>query len=249
MSKMTMAFVCFLEMNLLAGTMTTMIATNSIVLHCPEDIGQDEAEDIRSDFQRCLAPLGNTVRLASSSNYPTNSLGLIDLWQPYGLSCLNAQGPEFPDVGTLSNGIFTIHIDNAFASNHAHRVGVVRNYSNEIAEAYAFLESLAPSNLLAMTTDELLSNDLWKEVPPGQHSIPANELDSVILDSRSRKYFSPPLFAFHVWEQGPTNAPPYLWCEVPFCDSDNQICTDSMIYFRDRWWFSEWYIHTGEQQW
>ena len=86
------------------------------------------------------------------------------------------------------------------------------------AEAYAFIESLSPTNLAIMSTNALLSLDLWKESPPGQNPAAGKKLAKCIEYCRNRKVSTPPRFAFCVWECGPTNSPPYLWCFPPSLD-------------------------------
>ena len=242
--------LCLTALNLSASPTTILIETNQVALRFPEEANYEERAAIQTDFNLSLAPLGSTLRLSTSRHFPTNTLRLNELWQPYsGFPILCDQGPRFPDKGILSNGTFTIDISHSFVSNHAQRLLAIRPYSNEMAQVYTFLESLSPTNLQTMTAEELVGQYLWKEVLPGGNPIPENELPFEVQSMRSTLYFPPPLFAFHLSDVGPTNAPPYLWCEIPCKDFRGRLSHNALIFFQNRWWLSAWPFQEGEQQW
>lgn len=252
--RTTVTLIVFglLASSLLASDFYPLTSTNAIVLHFDSRIPETARGTIREDFDRCLIPSVSEIELYHFDQDPTNRLSLAGLWHPYCFAATSRLGPSLPEDGTLANGTFTIEISYAFATNYQRHIESTAAYSNEIAEAYAFIESLSPTNLAAMSTNELLSLDLWKEVPPGQHRPPAEDLDDDLEYCRTRRVFAPPRVAFHVWECGPTNNPPYLWCDVPVNNTIDQrtiVSCNMMLYFQNRWWFSAWPFLEGEQQW
>lgn len=237
-------------LDLMVSATPILIETNQVVLRFPEEASCEERAAIQSDFNLSIAPLGNPLRLLTSRHSPTNTFRLNELWQPYSeFPFLDDQGPHFPDKGVLSNGTFTIDVDFTFVSNHSQRLLDIKPYSNEMAQAYIFIESLSPTNLQSMTSDELVGQYLWKEVLPGGNPIPEAELPVEVQRMRSTRFFPPPLFAFHQWDTGPTNNPPYLWCEIPCIDFRGRPSHGALIFFQNRWWLTAWPVQEGEQQW
>ena len=241
--------IAFAAQGSFANDFVPLPSTNSIVLNFDGRITTEVRASISQDFQRSLAISTGGLRLYHFDIDPTNKFLLSGLWQPYSFAATNPLGPDLPERGVLSNNTFTIDVSYDFATNYQHLLESTIAYSNEIAAAYAFIESLSPTNLNIMSTNELLSLDLWKDVHPGQHPMDGKVRDSIISYCRARKVFAPPRFAFCVWECGPTNVPPYLWCFPPSADRWGNISSELMIYFQNRWWFTEWFLHPGEQQW
>ena len=245
----TLAFCAAFVPSLYAGSFLSLSSTNDIVLNFDSRIPEVVKDAISVDFQLCLIPSASKIKLYHFDREPTNRLSLASFWQPYSFAAIDRLGPNMPEDGVLSNGTFIIDVSYAFATNYQHHIESTASYSHEIAAAYMFIESLSPTNLNIMSTNELLSLDLWKEVPPGQHPIPEKDLARVIRSIRTTKYYSPPRFAFSVWECGPTNSPPYLWCFPPSLDRRNSASSEIMVFYQNRWWFTEWFLHPGEQQW
>ena len=241
--------IAFAAQGSFANGFLALPSTNSVVLNFDGRIAVDICASINQDFQRNLALSTGGLSLYHFDTDPTNKFMLSGLWQPYSFAATNPLGPDLPERGVLSNNTFIIDVSYDFATNYQHLLESTIAYSNEIAAAYAFIESLSPTNLAIMSTNELLSLDLWKNVHPGQHPTDAEVRGSIISYCRARKVFAPPRFAFCVWECGPTNAPPYLWCFPPSADRWGKISSELMIYFQNRWWFTEWFLHSGEQQW
>lgn len=237
-----------LARHLYAGSFFPLPSTNAIVLNFDSGIPAAVRETIREDFNRCLIPSVSEIELYHSDRDPTNRLSLAGLWHPYCLAATSRLGTRLPEYGILSNGTFTIDVTYRFATNYQHHIDITAAYSNEIAAAYAFLDSLSPTNLATMSTNELQSLDLWKEVPPGK--FPASEdTEESIAYCRKRRVFPPPRNAFFIWECGPNNNPPYLWCTVPSMDTQGHASVNMMLYFQNRWWFSAWPFLEGEQKW
>ena len=234
---------------LLADDFYPLPSTNTIVLNFDSEIPQVVRGRIREDFYRCLIPSVSEINLYHFDHDPPNRLSLAGFWQPFsGFAATSRLGPDLPEYGILSNGVFTIDVSYTFATNYQRHIESTAAYSNEIAAAYAFIELLTPTNLQMMSTNELQSLDLWKNVPPGQ--FPASEnIGKSVSFCRNRRVLAPPRVAFHVWECGPTNNPPYLWCTVPGFIGAGQTSANLMIYFQNRWWFSAWPFLNGEQQW
>ncbi len=239
------------ESCLYADDFYPMPLTNAITLSFDSRVSEAIKGTIRADFQRCLSASATEIKLYHFEGEPTNRLSIAGLWQPYGcLAATSRLGPNFRTRGTISNDTFSIDISYAFATNYQHHIESTEAYSNEIAAAYAFIESLSPTNLQMMSTNELLSLDLWKEVPPGQ--CPTQGADSILRHYRRTRFFAPPRYAFFIWDCGPTNNPSYLWCHIPVVNIIGQriiVSFDMMIYFQNRWWFSTWLFQQGEQQW
>ena len=235
---------------LYAGSFFPLPSTNAIVLNFNNGIPEAVRETIRKDFDRCLLPSVSEIELYHSDRDPTNRLSIAGLWQSYGcLAATSRLGPDLPEDGILSNGTFTIDVSYAFATNYQRHIESTAAYSNEIAAAYTFIESLSPTNLAIMSTNELLSMELWKQTPPGQTPIPQKRWAIAVRNYRANVYFPPPRAAFHVWDCGPTNNPPYLWCMVPIIDFQNDVSHRAMIFYQNRWYFSSWPFQQGEQQW
>lgn len=250
--KKSLEFVVCLMICGLAPALTNIpfTETNSVVLNFDAAIPPEVRQSISNDFDRCFEPMRGNRRILCNADDPQNYYYWVKLWQPYsGFPFLCDQGPHFPEYGTLSNGTFTIDIDYSFASSHSQRLLDIKPYSNEMAQAYSFLESLSPTNLQAMAADELVGQYLWKEVPPGENPIPEDELYFAVQSMRATLFFPPPLFAFHLSDVGPTNNPPYLWCEIPCRNFRGELSHNAMIYFQNRWWLSVWPFQEGEQQW
>ncbi len=234
---------------LYADDFYSLPSTNAIVLNFDSVIPAEVKQTIRDDFQRCLTPSASEIKLYHFDNDPTNHMSLAGFWKPYSAFYLiNGLGPNMPSRGVFTNGLFTLDVSYAFATNYQRHIESTSAYSNEIAAAYAFIESLSPTNLAVMSTNELQSLDLWKEVPPGQFP-PDIDIGKSIAYCRNRRVFAPPRVAFHVWECGPNNNPPYLWCTVPSMDTLGHASANMMIYFQNRWWFSSWPFQRGGQQW
>ena len=250
MGRQQVLVICLLVCeSVVALTNIPFADTNSVVLKYDAAIPVEVQRAISNDFVCCLEPMSGNRRVFCNSDNPDDIYYWLKLWQPYGVSTFSNQGPCFPEYGTPSNDTFTIDIDYSFATNHAQRLLSLLPYSNEMAQAYTFLALLSPTNLLSRTEDELLGLYLWKETQPGQSPIPEDRRPIEAQKMRSSSFYQPPVFAFHVWDVGPTNNPPYLWCEVPELDSPGKIGHNSMIYFQGKWWFSEWPYYPGEQQW
>jgi hypothetical protein len=233
----------------LAATRIPLSGVEDIRWKYDSQVSDDLRGSISNDLVKCLAPYTNNLELFSSSDNPSNTWFWLEYFTPYGgFAAINGLGPRFPEYGTYSNGVFTINVSYAFATNYQHHIETTAAYSNEIAAAYTFIESLSPTNLQTMSTTELLSMDLWKEVPPGQH--PSHDLD--MSNRLKTRFFPPPRLGFFVWDCGPSNNPPYLWCHVPAVDNIGQrtiVSFDMMIFYQNRWWFSAWPLLEGEQQW
>ena len=251
-SKFTAAFFLFgvIAPCLQAGDFYPLPSTNAVALNFNNGIPEGTREVIREDFQRCLSASATEIELYHSDRDPTNRMSLAGFWQSYGwLAATSRLGPDLPEKGVMSNGTFIISVPYAFATNYQHHIDSTVTYSNEIAAAYAFIASLSPTNLQNMSTNQLLSMELWKQAPPGQTPIPQKRWGKAVNIDRQTTYFPPPRVAFHVWDCGPTNNPPYLWCVVPIIDCQNDVSHRAMIYFQNQWWFTSWYYFPGEQQW
>ena len=247
---MAMAVCVALARYLYAGSFFPLPSTNAIVLNFDNEIPEAVRETIRLDFDRCLIPSVSEIELYHSGHDPTNRLSLAGFWHPYCFAATSRLGPRLPEYGVLSNCTFTIDVTYGFATNYQRHIESTAVYSNEITAAYAFIESLSPTNLAIMSTNELLSLDLWKEVPPGQ--CPTQYADSILRHRRRTRYFAPPRHAFFTWECGPTNNASHLWCHIPVVDTIGQrvvVSFDMMIYFQNQWRFSSWLFQQGEQQW
>ena len=243
------ATFALLAVCLRASDFYPLSSTNAVVLNFASEIPEVLELTIREDFQRCLAPSAAKIRLYHYDRDPTNRMSLAGFWQPYsGFAATSPLGPDLPGDGILSNGIFTIDVAYSFATNYQRHIESTAAYSNKIAAAYAFIEALSPTNLNIMSTNELQSLDLWKEVPPGQFP-PDIDIGKSIAYCRNRRVFAPPRVAFHVWQCGPTNNPPYLWCTVPSIDTRGHAYANMMIYFQNQWRFSAWSFLEGEQHW
>ena len=251
--KFTVALFVFwgVALCLPADEFYSLPSTNAVVLNFDNGIPEGTRDVVREDFQRCLTSSVPELELCHYENEPTNRLHLLGFWQPYKATSVitNRLGFYLPHEGVCSNGILTIDISYTFATNFQHQIDSTAAYSNEIAAAYAFIASLSPTNLQAMSANELLSMELWKQAPPGQTPIPQKQLASAVNSDRQTTYFPPPRVAFHVWDCGPTNNPPYLWCRVPIIDFRNGVSYRPMIYFQNQWWFTSLYYFPGEQQW
>ena len=230
--------------------------TNAIVLNFDSEIPEATKDSFRKDFWRCLTPATTELAATKLKLYhfdgdSTNYFSLAHFWQPYEETSVitNKLGFYLPTEGVYSNGILTIDISYTFATNFQHQIDSTAAYSNEIAAAYAFIASLSPTNLQTMSANELLSMELWKQAPPGQTPIPQKQLASAVNSDRQTTYFPPPRVAFHVWDCGPTNNPPYLWCRAPIINQWNRVDYRAMIYFQNQWWFTQWYCFPEEQQW
>ena len=228
-----------------------MPSTNAIALSFDSRVSEAIRESIQVDFQRCLSASASEIELYHFDHDPTNRMSLAGFWQPYGcLAATSRLGSDLPEDGILSNGAFTIDVSYSFATNYQRHIETTAAYSNEIAAAYAFIEALSPTNLNIMSTNELLSLDLWKEVAPG--GCPAQYADSIIRNRRKTRYYAPPRHAFFTWDCGPTNNASHLWCHIPVVNTIGQrevVSFDMMIYFQNRWWFSTWLFQQGVQQW
>ena len=233
----------------LAATRIPLSGIEGIRWKYDSQISDSLQDSISNDLVKCLAPYTNILELFSSSDNPSNTRFWLEYFTPYGgFAALEGLGPRFPEYGFYSNGLFTLDVSYVFATNYQHHLESTVAYSNEIAEAYAFIESLSPTNLATMSTNELQSLDLWKEVPPGQ--FPSDiDIGKSIAYCRNRRVFAPPRVAFHVWQCGPTNNPPYLWCTVPSIDTRGHAYANMMIYFQNQWRFSAWSFLEGEQHW
>ena len=236
---------------LLADDFYPLPSTNAVVLNFDNAIPEVTKEVIREDFQRCLTSSVRELELCHYDNESTNRLHLLGFWQPYEETSVitNRLGFYLPTAGVYSNGIYTIDISHAFATNFQHQIDSTAAYSNVIEVAYTFIESLSPTNLAIMSTNELLSLELWKQVPPGQTPIPQKRWGRAVDNYRRTVYFPPPRVAFHVWDCGPASNPPYLWCRVPIINQWNRVDYRAMIYFQNQWWFTQWYCFPEEQQW
>ena len=234
-----------------AGDFYPLPSTNAIVLNFASEIPESIKDSISRDYQSCITASMTELKLHHRDNDPTNHLRLAYFWQPYEETSVitNRLGFYLPHEGVYSNGILTIDISYTFATNFQHQIDSTAAYSNEIAAAYAFIASLSPTNLQNMSTNQLLSMELWKQVPPGQTPIPQKRWEKAVRNYKQTIYFPPPRVAFHVWDCGPTNNPPYLWCRVPIIDFQNDVAYRPMIYFQNQWWFTSWYYFPGEQQW
>lgn len=241
--------IVFVAQGSFANSFVPLPSANSIILNFDGRIASEVRDSINQDFQRSLAISTRELSLYHLDADPTNKFMLSGLWQPYSFAATNPLGPDLPERGVLSNDTFIIDVSYDFATNYQHLLDSTIAYSNEIAAAYAFIEALSPTNLSIMSTNELLSLDLWKDIHPGQHPQNAEKVDSIISYCRARRVSTPPRFAFCVWECGPTNSPPYLWCFPPSYDERNNASSELMIYFQNRWWFTEWFLHPGKQQW
>lgn len=244
----TMIALCTISVSL-AATRMPLSGIEDIRLKYDSQVSDGLQVSISNDLVKCLAPYTNILELFSSSDNPSNTRFWLDYFTPYGeFAAIEGLGPRFPEYGIYSNGLFTLDVSYTFATNYQRHIESTAAYSNEIAAAYAFIESLSPTNLAVMSTNELQSLDLWKEVPPGQFP-PDIDIGKSIAYCRNRRVFAPPRVAFHVWECGPNNNPPYLWCTVPSMDTLGHASANMMIYFHNQWRFSSWPFQQGEQQW
>ena len=234
-----------------AGDFYPLPSTNAIVLNFASEIPESIKDSISRDYQSCIMASVSDIELYHRDRDPSNHVSLAGFWQPYEETSVitNRLGFYLPTEGVYSNGILTIDISYTFATNFQHQIDSTAAYSNEIAAAYTFIESLSPTNLQTMSANELLSMELWKQAPPGQTPIPQKQLASAVNIDRQTVYFPPPRVAFHVWDCGPTNNPPYLWCRAPIINQWNRVDYRAMIYFQNQWWFTQWYCFPEEQQW
>lgn len=235
-----------------AGDYIPLPSTNAIVLRFDGSIPAETENAIREDYQYCLSASVSDLELYHFDQDPTNTMSLSGCWQPYGCSAATSRlGPHLPEDGIFSNGIFTIDVPYAFATNYQRHVESTAAYSNEIAAAYTFIEALSPANLAVMPTNEMQSLNLWKDAQPGQ--LPSTvDLEYAVSYYRKSRVFPPPRAAFFVWDCGPTNSPPYLWCHVPAIDtigSRTIVLFEMMVFFQNRWWLSSWPFLEREQQW
>ncbi len=249
--SVALAMFAMMGQSLCADYYSPFPATNTVALHFDSGITEAVQNIISADYQSCLTASRTELKLHHEDSNPSNYYRLAYFWQPYKATSVitNRLGFYLPTEGVYSNGILTIDISHAFATNYQHQIDSTAAYSNEIAAAYTFIESLSPTNLAIMSTNELLSMELWKQAPPGQTPIPQKELASAVMIDRQTVYFPPPRVAFHVWDCGPTNNPPYLWCRVPIIDFQNDVSYRAMLFFQNKWWFTQWYCFREEQQW
>ena len=250
-SSVALAMFAMMAQSLCADYYSPFPATNTVALHFDSGIPEAVQNSISADYLTCLIASRTKLKLHHEDNNPSNYYRLAKFWQPYEATSVitNRLGFYLPTEGVYSNGILTIDISYTFATNFQHQIDSTAAYSNEIAAAYAFIASLSPTNLQAMSANELLSMELWKQAPPGQTPIPQKQLASAVNSDRQTSYFPPPRVAFHVWDCGPTNNPPYLWCRVPIINHWNRVSYRPMLYFQNQWWFTQWYCFPDEQQW
>ena len=240
----------FLALSLSAADFVALPSTNAISLKFDNNIPESIANSIRADFQYCLAPSIAEASLYRFDDTQTNVFSLAGFWAPYRFAATSGLGPNLPADGILSNGTFTIDISYAYATNYQRHLETTSAYSNEIELAYSFIESLSLTNLQIMATNDLLSMELMKDIPPGQcKALDKEDMDFYIGYCRNARFYPPPRAAFHIWDCGPTNSPPYLWCAVPAEYEPNHASARLMIYYQSRWWFSSWPFLSGEQQW
>ncbi len=150
-SKFTAAFFVFgvIASCLQADDFYPLPSTNAVALNFDNGILEGTREVIREDFQRCLSASATEIKLYHFDHEPANKLSMAGLWQSYGwLAATSRLGPDLPEDGVMSNGTFIISV------------------------SYAFIATLSPTNLQNMSTNQLLSMELWKQAPPGQTPIP-----------------------------------------------------------------------------
>jgi hypothetical protein len=150
---MAMAVCVALARYLYAGSFFPLPSTNAIVLNFDNEIPEAVRETIRLDFDRCLIPSVSEIELYHSDHDPTNRLSLAGFWHPYCFAATSRLGPRLPEYGVLSNCTFTIDVTYGFATNYQRHIESTSTYSNEITAAYAFIESLSPTNLAIMSTN------------------------------------------------------------------------------------------------
>lgn len=244
------SILSFLALSLSAAEFVALTSTNAISLKFDNGVPISIRNSIHEDFQYCLVPSAAEIGLYHFEDAPTNHYSLVGLWSPYCFSATSGLGPDLPEEGILSNSVFTIDVSYAYATNYQHHLETSSAYSNEIDAAYSFIDSLSLTNLQTLATNELLSMELMKDVPPGQcMTLDEGDKGFYVECCRSARFYAPPRIAFHIWDCGPTNTPPYLWCTVPVAYESSHTSARLMIYYQGRWWFSSWPFQEGEQQW
>lgn len=227
----------------------TIPATNAVVLNFDSNITPEVRSAISNDFNICYNLSAKRVKFVHYNYYPTNHFGMVGLWKPYSaFNFMSKLGPSLPSQSILTNGSFVIDISYAFATNYQRHIESTMAYSNEIALAYTFIESISPANLAKMSVKNLKALDLWKEVPPGK--LPSYfDAEEAIEYLKNRHIVAPPRMSFYLWQCGPKGNSTYLWCVLPEFQGDTNVSANLMIFYQNRWWLSSWPLQEGEQQW
>lgn len=232
----------------LFGERVVFPVTSTPLLRFETPIPQETRCAMQEDFEKCLSASGSRLQIYEYQDWVQ---GLFGLWQPYGgCAYLNDLGPYFPRYGTLSNGVFTVSIPYSFATNYQGMIESVRGWSNEVASAFAFPGTHSRERMLSMQPADVVKLYLTKEAPSEECGLPNESyIEKSARLIAAKRLLPPPLFAFHIWDGGPTNSPPYLWCEVPCIEGDGLLTWHSLIYYNGQWWLTEWPLEEGDQQW
>ena len=218
--------------------------TNGMVeISFPSGTTSNEQSAIRTDFSRCLDVSRQFMtQICDSGN--TNSICLGGLWIPdkYVIA-------EFPNNTSRTGNVFTISLDGDFVSSYRQQMTMLVSFSNEIARMDQFVATLATTNRMAMTDNELFGTLwLWKDARPGTHAIPAFLLPSQRTSALSYTYKLPPLTGYFQIPDGPGGQDMYLWALIPAIGV-NGVSSQPAIYYSGRWWLSNWFWDKGQQLW
>lgn len=218
--------------------------TNDVSLVFEESVSDAEIRALRQDLLRCLGPSRPHLTTAAMEDGEEGEILLLGFWTPEP----PLSGLAFPNVGQFTNGTFRIPVDASFLGQYREAQNLLSSWTNEIVQADLFVQSLSTTNLACMSDDEVLSLRLTKSCQPGGHDVPVSAAHRERLYFDSLTLYPPPRISFCLRPEGPSGGGPYLWCQIPV-GRGQDLFTFSMVFYRNRWWFSNWHSEPGIQQW
>ena len=211
-----------------------------------EAIPDGEAAALQSNLQRCL----------DASNHPLGIFGKVGqnsgkfLLDGFFSPCYNFVGYPFPKSGFYTNGTFTFSLNGGFLADYRQCAQETAAYSNEIAQADAFVQTLTATNFATMTTNDVLGLYLYKDALPGLHAVQERFIGLVYSNTVSRTYCLPPRMGFRMLGYGPEGQDQYLWGLVPAKEPQTgDTLGVPIVYYNGKWWLSVWFLVPGEQTW
>ena len=219
-------------------------ATNEVSLVFEVPPPEPVAQVLRQDLLRCLVPSRPFLKTTPLENGEDGETLLVGLWTPEP----SLSGLTLPNSGQLTNGVFQLPISDSFLAQVCTAQTNLVSWSNEVAQADQFVQSLSSTNLAAMSSDAIFSLRLTKTCPPGQHDVPQSSVLGERAFFESLTFYPPPRLSFSVRSEGPSGGGPYLWCQIPAV-AGQDVFTFSLIFYANQWWFSDWYSERGSQKW